>query len=153
MLNKYQKVEVKVHGKVDNSNPRVDLGPLGFRSVGEDTGEAEKIELCGGIKEDVAEGEEAAVELVYRVGAGDGDDGLETRGGLAAPCGALPTQVAELVVRGEGGERTVDLTFVHERGLIDELLIVGDKVVKGPAHLNPQMSAILKGRGCETVKP
>ena len=38
-------------------------------------------------------------------------------------------------MRGEGGERTVDLAFVDERRLINELLVVGDEVVKGPAHL------------------
>lgn len=38
-------------------------------------------------------------------------------------------------MRGEGGERTVDLAFVDERRLIHELLIVRDEVVEGPAHL------------------
>lgn len=78
MLNKYQKVEIKVHRKVHNRNPRIDLRPLGLWSLREHTGEPKKIELGARIKEDVAKGEQATVELVYRVGAGDGDDGLET---------------------------------------------------------------------------
>lgn len=49
-------------------------------------------------------------------------------------------------MRGEGRERTVDLAFVDERSLIDELLVVGDKVVKRPAHL---ISALVSFRaGC-----
>jgi len=45
VLNKDQKVEVKVHRKVHNRNPRIDLRPLGFPPLGEHTGEAKKIEL------------------------------------------------------------------------------------------------------------
>jgi len=48
-------------------------------------------------------------------------------------------------VRGEGGERTVDLAFVDEGGLIHELLIVGDEVVKGPAHLKRAIVSLRRG--------
>ena len=50
-------------------------------------------------------------------------------------------------MRGEGGERTVDLAFVDERRLIDKLLVVGDKVVERPAHLVSALVSVCAGCG------
>ena len=92
------------------------------------------------MKEDAAEGEQAAIEFVYRTGTGSEDDSLKTWGGLR---GALPTKTAKLVVGQERGQSTADLAFVKERGFVHQLLVLGDEVVKGSAHL---LSAIVSAR-------
>ena len=66
MVNKHQKVEVKMHREVNNRNPLDLLRPLGFLSLSEHT-----VGAC------VKEGEQAAVELVYHFGAGNGVDSPE----------------------------------------------------------------------------
>jgi hypothetical protein len=135
VLNEHKEVKIQIHSKVDNRDPGIDLRPFRLTSVGKDTGEPQKVELCAGVDEDVPEGEQAAVELVDRVGAGHGDDGCERGARLAAPCGALPSEPAQLVVCGPGARRAVDLALVHERRLVNELLVVRDEVVERPAHL------------------
>jgi len=54
--------------------------------------------------------------------------------------GASPTEMPNLVVGPVGGQRTADLAFVKERGFERQLFVIGDEVVKGPAHL---LSAIV----------
>jgi len=46
----------------------------------------------------------------------------------------LPTETVKFVVGREGGQSTVDLAFVDERGFVHQVLVVGDGVVKGLAH-------------------
>lgn len=134
MFDQDQQVEVEVHRKVDDGDTRVDLGPGRFRHAPDSARQSQYVELGGTIDHDIAESEEATVELVYRVRSGHWDRCALTCGPFAAPGSSLPFETPELLVDCER-RGPIHLALVYQFSLVYQLLVVRDGMIKPSTRL------------------